>query len=73
MNDPDLREAIASKKQRLHILHKKGNVDPELVQALSQPDFWRNYSYEELRELYHGLVQQVVVRDKQVVMVKLRY
>lgn len=71
--DPDLKEAIERKLSRLHNLHKTEALDPQLVAELSRPKFWAHYSPEELRELYQGLVQRVVIRDQQVAEVGLRY
>jgi putative DNA-invertase from lambdoid prophage Rac len=73
LNDPDLSEVIAAKRSKMRKLHNREKVNETLVQLVSQPQFWQNYSYEELTELYHALVQAVVIQNQAVAEVLLRF
>lgn len=73
LNDPDLDAAIEAKRAKMRKLHTGNKVNETLVKQVSQPQFWENYSYAELTELYHGLVEFVVIRDQAVYQVLLRF
>ena len=73
LDDPDLADAIAAKRAKMHKLHNRETVNETLVQLVSEPQFWQHYSYEELTELYHGLVRSVIIRDQAVDQVLLRF
>jgi DNA invertase Pin-like site-specific DNA recombinase len=73
LEDPDLADAIRSKKARLDSLLRQDTVDMQLVHRAQRPCFWRNYSYEELVQLYQGLVREIVISAQKVEDVRLRF
>lgn len=81
MNDPDLKEAINHKRLRLQLLLEErtdlGAMEfspEEVVQAFDDELFWvtTQHSREATRNLFVEHVQEVVIRDQQVEVVKLR-
>ena len=71
--DPDLTEAIELKRARLKTLSQSPQVAPELLQALRDPRLYETATYEELTQLYHRFVEQVVVTRQAVERVVLRF
>jgi DNA invertase Pin-like site-specific DNA recombinase len=73
LNDPDLADAIAAKRQRLSQLHSAPVVPPEVLAALRDPRLYELATYEELTDLFHQFVLQVVVTTQEVERVDLRF
>jgi DNA invertase Pin-like site-specific DNA recombinase len=73
LNDPDLADAIAAKRERLAQLHSAPVVPPEILAALRDPRLYEQASYEELTDLFHQFVAQVVVTTQAVERVDLRF
>lgn len=71
--DPDLAEAIEIKRLRLASLLQKPQLPPENLDALRDPRLYELASYEQLTELYHRFVEQVVVTRQEVERVVLRF
>lgn len=65
-HDPDLQEAIETKRMRISELRQQPVIDQELLASLRQHEFWEVYSQQELRELYLLLVDHVLIRDRAV-------
>jgi DNA invertase Pin-like site-specific DNA recombinase len=73
LNDPDLADAIAAKRQRLSQLKAQPVVPSEQLEALRDPRLYELATYEELTDLYHQFVAQVVVTSQEVERVDLRF
>ena len=73
LNDPDLADAIAAKRHRLSQLQSSPVVPPEVLAALSDPRLYEQATYEELTDLFHQFVLQVVVTTQAVERVDLRF
>lgn len=71
--DPDLAEAIELKRARLKTLSQSPQVAPEVLKALRDPRLYEEATYEELTQLYHRFVEQVVVTRQEVERVVLRF
>jgi len=71
--DPDLAEAIELKRARLKTLSQVPQIPPKILQALRDPEMYEQATYEELTELYHRFVEQVVVTKQAVERVVLRF
>lgn len=71
--DPDLAEAIELKRARLKALSQVPQILPRILQALRDPEMYEQATYEELTELYHRFVEQVVVTKQAVERVVLRF
>lgn len=71
--DPDLSEAIELKRARLKALSQAPQIPSKFVQALRDPEMYEQATYEELTELYHRFVEQVVVTKQAVERVVLRF
>ena len=70
--DADLAPAIDLKRKRLSALKQRVRQDPALLAAFSDPEIWTQLDYQELRELYLALVEQVSVNMQKVHNVLLR-
>lgn len=73
LGDPDLAEAIELKRTRLKSLVQKPQLPPENLEALRRPYLYERASYEQLTQLYHRFVEQVVVTRQEVERVVLRF
>lgn len=73
LNDPDLNETLEVKRKRLASLRLKPQVEPEILSALRDPGLYQHASYEELTQLFHRFVAQVVVTNQGVERVALRF
>lgn len=71
--DTDLAEAIELKRARLASLLQKPQLPPENLDALRDPRLYERASYEQLTQLYHRFVEQVVVTRQEVERVVLRF
>ena len=59
MDDPDLAEAVESKKRKLNALLQSPCPETlERVEALASSDAWKNATVEELRLVYQEFVKQ---------------
>jgi DNA invertase Pin-like site-specific DNA recombinase len=73
LNDPDLADAITAKRQRLAQLKTQPAVPAALLEPLRDPRLYELATYEELTDLYHQFVAQVVVTSQEVERVDLRF
>jgi DNA invertase Pin-like site-specific DNA recombinase len=73
LNDPDLADAITAKRHRLSQLKAQPVVPSEQLEALRDPGLYELATYEELTDLYHQFVAQVVVTNQEVERVDLRF
>jgi DNA invertase Pin-like site-specific DNA recombinase len=73
LNDPDVSDAIASKRDRLSALLERPPVDELLVASMQDLHFFEALSAEELRQLYQQLVRAVWIRDQAVARVDLAF
>lgn len=72
-NKPELGEIIEQKRQLLSSLLDQPKVEDEILQALRDPGLYQHASYDELTQLYHRFVAQVVVTNQAVERVVLRF
>lgn len=72
-NDPDLAGALRLKNQRLAALLTRSPFPPEQAAALRDPLVYANATYEELTDLYHQLVDRVLITNQEVAQVILRF
>lgn len=73
LNDPDVSDAIASKRDRLSALLERPPVDELLVASMQDLHFFEALSADELRQLYQQLVRAVWIRDQAVASVDLAF
>lgn len=72
-NDPDLEQAIETKRKRLSQLRSTVGPDPSLLAAFRDPAVWDQVdSFEELRSIYLTFVSHVLIDHQQVQDVVLR-
>lgn len=71
--DPDLEPAIEAKRARLASLRQGPRITHEQLERLSDPSNFGHASYEETVALFHRFVAQVVVANKAVQRVDLRF
>ena len=73
MNDPDLEEAIASKRAKLReLLATASPTDRERISALANPDAWAMATEKELRLIYLEFVSRIEADRGEVVQVVLK-
>jgi DNA invertase Pin-like site-specific DNA recombinase len=61
LHDQELQAVIEAKRQRLEQLLVTPAVDEDLLQRISDPDWFASLSYEELTVLLHRLVGRILI------------
>lgn len=64
MADPDLAGALEAKRLRLQQLQAVPTVDPELVQRISDPEWWSHAEEPEMVAILHQVVGRISVDFK---------
>ena len=73
LNDPDLAEAIAAKREKLrNLLATSSPTDRERVAALAEPEAWAKATPEELRLIYLEFVARIEADRGQVGQIQLK-
>ena len=73
LNDPDLAEAIAAKREKLrNLLATSSPTDRERVAALAEPEAWAKATPEELRLIYLEFVARIDADRGQVGQIQLK-
>lgn len=72
MGDLELVHIIESKRQRLDLLLSQPPANAELVQRIADPSWFDHATREDLREILHATVRQVVITKQEPTAVHLR-
>jgi len=72
LGDPDLASVITAKEQRLELLVLRPDVDPGLVQRISDPEWLEHGSPEQQRRIFQALVERVIVTRQEPTAIRLR-
>lgn len=72
LQDPDLADAIETKRQRLQQLQQQVTAPEALRQALLDPLWWQQLNGEETITLLHQIVEVVVIQQQRPVALRLK-